>query len=38
MKNMKKLLQKAMVFTLTAAMLIGTPLSASAARVNTIAF
>lgn len=31
MKNMKKLLQKAMVFTLTAAMLIGTPLSASAA-------
>lgn len=28
---MKKLLQKAMVFTLTAAMLIGTPLSASAA-------
>lgn len=31
MKNMKKLLQKAMVFTLTAAMLIGTPLTASAA-------
>ncbi len=31
MKNMKKLLQKAMVFTLAAAMLIGTPLSASAA-------
>ncbi len=31
MKNMKKLLQKAMVFTLTAAMLVGTPLTASAA-------
>ena len=31
MKNMKKLFQKAMVFTLTAAMLIGTPLTASAA-------
>ena len=31
MKNMKKLLQKAMVFTLAAAMLVGTPLSASAA-------
>lgn len=31
MKNMKKLLRKAMVFTLTAAMLVGTPLTASAA-------
>lgn len=31
MKNMKKLLQRAMVFTLTAAMLVGTPLTASAA-------
>ena len=31
MKNMKKLLQKAMVFTLTAAMLVGTPMTASAA-------
>ncbi len=30
MKNMKKLLQKAMVFTLAAAMLVGTPLAASA--------
>lgn len=31
MKNMKKLLQKAMVFTLSAAMLVGTPMTASAA-------
>lgn len=31
MKNMKKLLQRAMVFTLTAAMLVGTPMTASAA-------
>lgn len=33
MKNMKKLLRKAMVFTLTAAMLVGTPLTASAAGI-----
>lgn len=31
MKNMKKLLQRAMVFTLTAAMLVGMPMTASAA-------
>lgn len=31
MKNMKKLLQKAMVFTLSAAMLVGTPMTVSAA-------
>lgn len=31
MRNMKKLLQKAMVFTLSAAMLVGTPMTASAA-------
>ena len=31
MKNMKKLLQRAMVFTLSAAMLVGTPMTASAA-------
>ena len=33
---MKKLLKKAMVFTLTAAMLVGTPLTASAAPLNSV--
>lgn len=33
---MKKLLQKAMVFTLAAAMLVGTPLTASAAPLNEV--
>lgn len=36
MKNMKKLLQRAMVFTLSAAMLVGTPLTASAAPLNEV--
>lgn len=36
MKNMKKLLRKAMVFTLTAAMLVGTPLTASAAGLGDL--
>ncbi len=36
MRSMKKLLKKAMVFTLTAAMLVGTPLTASAAPLNSV--
>lgn len=36
MRNVKKLLKKAMVFTLTAAMLVGTPLTASAAPLNSV--
>lgn len=36
MRSVKKLLKKAMVFTLTAAMLVGTPLTASAAPLNSV--
>lgn len=36
MRSVKKLLQRAMVFTLTAAMLVGTPLTASAAPLNSV--
>ena len=36
MKNVKKLLQKAMVFTLAASMLVGTPLTASAAGIRGV--
>lgn len=36
MRSVKKLLKKAMVFTLTAAMLVGTPLSVSAAPLNGV--
>lgn len=36
MKNVKKLLKKAMVFTLAASMLVGTPLTASAAGIRGV--
>lgn len=36
MRSVKKLLKKAMVFTLSAAMLVGTPLTASAAPLNSV--
>lgn len=36
MRSVKKLLKKAMVFTLTAAMLVGTPLSVSAAPLSEV--
>lgn len=36
MRSVKKLLKKAMVFTLTAAMLVGTPLTVSAAPLNSV--
>lgn len=36
MRSVKKLLKKAMVFTLSVAMLVGTPLTASAAPLNSV--